>query len=110
MELVYAALLLHEAGEDITEENLEGVLDGAGIDVDASEIKAAVAALEDVDLDEAMEQPAAAAAPAPSGGAETGAEAPQDAGEEEDAEEAAEEEQADEEAEEAAEEGLGQLF
>ncbi|MDY6774057.1 MAG: 50S ribosomal protein P1, partial [Candidatus Nanohaloarchaea archaeon] len=32
MELVYAALLLHEAGEEINEENLEGVLDGAGID------------------------------------------------------------------------------
>ncbi len=108
MELVYAALLLHEAGKDITEENLEGVLEGAGIDVDASQVKAAVAALEDVDLDEAMEQPVAAAAPA-----DTGGEAAADAGGEEEAaeeEDAADEDQADEEAEEAAEEGLGQLF
>ncbi len=110
MELVYAALLLHEAGKDVTEENLEGVLDGADIEVDASEVKAAVAALEDVDLDEAMEQPAAAPAPAASGAADTGGDAAEEAGEEAEEEDAAEEEQADEEAEEAAEEGLGQLF
>jgi large subunit ribosomal protein L12 len=107
MELVYAALLLHEAGEEVNEDNLEGVMDGAGIEVDSSQVKATVAALEDVDLEEAMEQPAAApaAAPAPSGGEE----APEEAAEEESAEEEADE-QADEEAEEAAEEGLGQLF
>ncbi|MDY6769952.1 MAG: 50S ribosomal protein P1 [Candidatus Nanohaloarchaea archaeon] len=109
MELVYAALLLHEAGKDVTEENLEGVLDGAGIDVDASQVKAAVAALEDVDLEEAMAQPAAGAAPA-AAPADTGGEEGGEAAEEEAEEEAAEEEQADEEAEEAAEEGLGQLF
>lgn len=109
MELVYAALLLHEAGEDVTEENLENVLDGAGVDVDSSQVKAAVAALEDVDLDEAMEQPAAAAAAAP---ADTGGEAAAEPAEEEAAgeEEPADAEEPDEEAEEAAEEGLGQLF
>lgn len=108
MELVYAALLLHEAGEEVNEDNLEGVMDGAGIEVDSSQVKATVAALEDVNLEEAMEQPAAApaAAPAPSGGEE----ASEEAAEEESAEEEAADEQADEEAEEAAEEGLGQLF
>lgn len=104
MELVYAALLLHEAGKEVNEDNLSGVLEGAGVEVDSSQVKAAVAALEDVDLDKAMSQPAAAPAAAP---ADTGGEAAE--AEEEEAEEA-EEEQADEEAEEAAEEGLGQLF
>lgn len=104
MELVYAALLLHEAGQEINEDNLGNVLDGAGIEIDSSQVKAAVAALEDVDLDEAMSQPAAAPAAAP---AEAGGEAEaEEAAEEEEAEE----EEADEEAEEAAEEGLGQLF
>lgn len=101
MELVYAALLLHEAGKDVNEENLGNVLEGAGIEVDDSQVKAAVAALEDVDLDEAMSQPVAAPAAAPAEAAEA---------EETEEEEEAEEEQADEEAEEAAEEGLGQLF
>ncbi|MDY6776756.1 MAG: 50S ribosomal protein L12 [Candidatus Nanohaloarchaea archaeon] len=109
MELVYAALLLHESGKEVSEENLESVLEGAGIEVDSSQVKAAAAALEDVDLEDAMNQAVATgAAPAPSTGGEEQEEAGEEA--EEGEEEPAEEEQADEEAEEAAEEGLGELF
>lgn len=109
MELVYAALLLHSADRDVNEENVESVLEGAGIDVESSQVKALVAALEDVDLEEAMSQPAAGAAPAPSGGAEAeAAEEAEDASEEEAEEEAPD--QDDEEAEEEAAEGLGSLF
>lgn len=107
MELVYAALLLHEAGKEVNEDNLESVLDGADIDVDASEVKAAVAALEDVDFEDAMSQPAAAAPAAPADGSSEADEAEDEA---EGDEEAEAEEVDDEEAEEAAEEGLGQLF
>lgn len=110
MELVYAALLLHSADKDVNEENVESVLEGAGIDVESSQVKALVAALEDVDLEEAMSQPAAGAAPAPSGGAEAEATEEADDASEEEAEEEEAPDQDDEEAEEEAAEGLGSLF
>lgn len=117
MEYLYAALILHNTGEEVTEENVTEVLEAAGADVDESRIKALVAALEDVDIDDAVEQ--AAVAPAAGGGAAAGggggatAEAGGDeGGDEEEQEEAeAEEEEVDEEeAEEDAAEGLGELF
>jgi len=113
MEYVYAALILHESGEEINEDNLTDVLDAAGVDVEESRVKALVAALEDVDIEDAVEQ--AAAVPAGgAGGAAGGAEA-DEADEEEEAEEEAveaadEDEGEDEEDEEASGEGLGDLF
>lgn len=101
MELVYAALTLHEAGKEVNEDNLEAIVDAADLDVEDSEIKALVAALEDVDIEEAMETAVAAgAAPAPA------ADSSDDA--EEEAEE--EEEEEDEADEDEAAEGLGDLF
>ncbi len=104
MELVYAALTLHEAGEEVNEENLQEIVDAAGLDVEDTEIKALVAALEDVDIEEAMETAVAAggAAAAPAGGDEGGAD-------EEEAEEDEEDEEDDVDEDEAAE-GLGDLF
>lgn len=104
MELVYAALTLHEAGKEVNEDNLEAIVDAADLDVDSSEIKALVAALEDVDIEEAMETAVATGGAAtPSGGA--------DEAEAEEAEEAEEEEEEEDEAsEEEAAEGLGELF
>jgi large subunit ribosomal protein L12 len=114
MEYLYAALTLHNAGEEITEESVTDVLEAAGVDVDESRVKALAAALEDVDIDEAVEQ----AAVAPAGGAGGGAAATGGEPEEEEAEEEPEEEEAEEdveevdeeEAEEDASEGLGELF
>ncbi|WP_458189271.1 50S ribosomal protein P1 [Haladaptatus sp. NG-WS-4] len=109
MEYVYAALILNESGEEINEENLTNVLDAAGVDVEESRVKALVAALEDVDIDEAVEQAAAV----PAGGAAAGGAAGGDEGGEEEAEEeeaAEEEEEDDDEEEEASGEGLGELF
>jgi large subunit ribosomal protein L12 len=101
MELVYAALTLSEADKEITEENLQDIVDAAGLDVEDSEIAALVAALEDVDIEEAMETAVAGgAAPAPSG----------DDSDEEEEEEAEEEEEEDDESEEEAAEGLGNMF
>jgi large subunit ribosomal protein L12 len=113
MEYVYAALILNESGEEINEDNLTNVLDAAGVDVEESRVKALVAALEDVDINEAVEQAAAV----PAGGAAAGGAAAEGGAEEE----AAEEDEATEEEEEAAEEeededeeasgeGLGELF
>jgi large subunit ribosomal protein L12 len=115
MEYVYAALILNESGEEINEDNLTGVLEAAGVDVEESRVKALVAALEDVDIDEAVEEAAAVPAATGGGGAapasEEGGEEAEDAEEEAEEEEAAEEEGGDDDDDdEAAGEGLGELF
>ncbi|MWV63916.1 50S ribosomal protein P1 [Halorubrum sp. JWXQ-INN 858] len=107
MEYVYAALILNETGEEINEDNITGVLEAAGVDVEESRVKALVAALEDVDIEEAIET--AAAAPAAGAAAASGAADGDDSDDEE--EEAAEEEDdEDEEEDDDGGEGLGELF
>ncbi|MFH1774171.1 MAG: 50S ribosomal protein P1, partial [Methanobacteriota archaeon] len=69
MEYVYAAMLLHAAGKEINEENLAKVLKAPGIEVNEAKVKALVAALDGVNIDEAIKQAlaqpvVAAAAPA----------------------------------------------
>jgi len=112
MEYVYAALILNESGAEINEANLTDVLESAGVDVEESRVKALVAALEDVDIDEAVEE--ATAVPATTaGGAAPAAEQEEEATEEEEETEAAEQEEDDDEDDdddEAAGEGLGELF
>jgi len=64
MEYVYAAMLLHKAGKKVDETKLTKVLEAAGIKVDATRVKALVAALENVDINEAIKsQPVAMATP-----------------------------------------------
>ena len=87
MEYVYAALILNESGEEINEENITDVLDAAGVDVEESRVKALVAALEDVDIDEAV----AEAAAVPAGGAAAGGAAAEGGAEEADADDEEEE-------------------
>jgi len=112
MEYVYAALILNETDAEINEENLTDVLEAAGVDVEESRVKALVAALEDVDIDDAVEQ--AAAVPAATGGAAGGAGGEAEPADEDDDEEEAEEADADEggddDDDEASGEGLGELF
>jgi len=112
MEYVYAALILNESGAEINEKNLTNVLDAAGVDVEESRVKALVAALEDVDIDEAVAD--AAAVPATAGGGGGGAAAPatEEPADEEDEEEAEAggDEPDDDEDEGDAGEGLGELF
>ncbi|RLE43508.1 50S ribosomal protein P1, partial [Candidatus Woesearchaeota archaeon] len=55
MEYVYAAMLLHKAGQQINEENVKKVLEAAGVKVDEARVKALVAALEGVNIDEVIE-------------------------------------------------------
>jgi large subunit ribosomal protein L12 len=65
-------MLLHSAGHPVNEENVKKVLTAAGVKVDAARVKALVASLEGVNIDEAIKAatampvaaPAAAAAPA----------------------------------------------
>ncbi len=61
MEYIYAALLLHNAGKAITEEAITAVLQAAGIEVNEARAKALVAALEGVDIEEAIAKAAFAA-------------------------------------------------
>ncbi|MDY6774968.1 MAG: 50S ribosomal protein P1 [Halobacteria archaeon] len=109
MEYIYAALVVHNAGNEVTEDSVTDVLEAAGVDVDESRVSALVAALDGVNIDEAVEQ--AAAAPAAGAGGGAAAAGGEDEEEEEaEAEEEEEEEEAEEEAEEDAGEGLGELF
>jgi large subunit ribosomal protein L12 len=123
MEYVYAALILNETGEELNEVNLTNVLEAAGAEVQESRVKALIAALEDVDIDQAVEEasiPAGgAAAGAAPGGAAPGGASPVEGGQEggqEDVEEADEElpdttdDDDDDDDEEASGEGLGELF
>ena len=54
MEYVYAAMLLHKAGKEINEEDLTNVLTAAGITADPVRVKALVASLSEVNIDEAL--------------------------------------------------------
>jgi len=103
MEYVYAAMLLHKAGQKVDEANVKRVLEAAHVKVDEARAKALVAALEGVNIEEAIEkaavaQVAVAAAPI----AEHGKAAPKV-----DEKKKAEEEK---KAEESAAQGLGALF
>jgi large subunit ribosomal protein L12 len=77
MEYVYAALVLHELGEKITQAKVKGILEAAGATADDSRIKALVAALKEVDIEEALKtavmSAAAAPATAPAGAAKKAA-------------------------------------
>ena len=105
MEYVYAAMLLHKAGKPINEENLNAVLNAAGLTADAAQVKALVASLEGVNIEEAIKTAPmlAAQVAAPVQGP---AEPAKEAKTEEKKEKKGEEKQK----EEAALEGLGALF
>ncbi|MHA2190167.1 MAG: 50S ribosomal protein L12 [Candidatus Thorarchaeota archaeon] len=73
MEYVYAALLLHKAGQGLKAKKVEEVLTAAGVTPDKSRIKALLAALKDVDIEDALKgaaMPMAVAAPAGGAAAE----------------------------------------
>ena len=103
MEYIYAALLLHKAGKDVSEENVKAVLSAAGVAANDARVKALVASLEGVDINEAIEKAAAApvavaAAPAAAGAAPAAAAAEE------------EPEKDEKEEEESGMAGLGALF
>ena len=86
MEYMYAAMLMHSSGKEITEGTVENILNAAGISPDNTRVKALVAALAEVDIEEALKAPvltAAAAAPAAAAAADEEAEEPEEEEEEE---------------------------
>jgi len=68
MEYVYAALLLHKLEKEVNETNISSVVKASGAEVNEAQVKALVAALADVNIDDAVKAApvavAAAAAPA----------------------------------------------
>jgi large subunit ribosomal protein L12 len=69
MEYVYAALMLHSAGKEVSEDGIKKIVEAAGVTVDDVRIKALIAALEGVDITKVLSQASAmpvavAAAPA----------------------------------------------
>ncbi|MCR4369132.1 MAG: 50S ribosomal protein P1 [archaeon] len=101
MEYVYAAMLLHSAKQEISADAVKKVLTAAGVHVDDARVKALVASLKEVNIEDAIAKAAVAApvAAAPSA-AQGGAKA------------AAKEEEVEDKgkSEEEAAEGLGSLF
>ena len=101
MEYVYAALMLHKLEKEVNEANVTSVVKATGAEVNEAQVKALVASLADVNIEEAIKAaPVAVAAAAPA------ADAP--AGGEEKKEKKAE--PPSEKQEEAAMEGLSSLF
>ena len=97
MEYVYAALLLHKLQKEVNEANISSVVKASGAEVNDAQVKALVAALADVNIEEAIKAApvaVAAAAPAAPAGEEKKEEAPADTSK----------------SEEAAMEGLSSLF
>ena len=93
-----AALLLHKLDKEVNEANLSSVVKASGAEVNEAQVKSLVAALADVDINEAVKAaPVAVAAAAPA--ADAAADAP-----------AKEEKKEEPKNEEAAMEGLSSLF
>jgi large subunit ribosomal protein L12 len=103
MEYIYAALLLHKAGKPVKEESVKAVLTAAGIAADDARVKALVAALDGVNIEEAISKAAAAPVAVAAAPAAAHAGAPAAAAKEESKEEKKEEE-------ESGMAGLGALF
>jgi large subunit ribosomal protein L12 len=98
MEYVYAAMLLHSAKKEITEDAVQKILTAAGVEADPARIKALIASLKDVNIEEAIKSASAVAA-APAAAAPAAAEEKKEEKEEEKGK-----------TEEEAAEGLGALF
>ena len=68
MEYVYAALMLHKLEKEVNEANVASVVKATGAEVNEAQVKALVASLADVNIEEAIKAApvavAAAAAPA----------------------------------------------
>ena len=96
MEYVYAALLLHKLDKEVNEANLSSVVKASGAEVNEAQVKSLVAALADVDINEAVKAaPVAVAVAAPAAAADAPAK---------------EEKKEEPKNEEAAMEGLSSLF
>ncbi len=117
MEYIYAALLLHNSGKEVTEDGITAVMEAAGVAPDKGRVKALVSALSDVNIDEAMAQAQPAYAPSVMAPPPMPAQAPapeapeaEKPGKKEEEEEEKKKKEEEEKAEETGMEGLSSLF
>ncbi|HET7149564.1 MAG TPA: 50S ribosomal protein P1 [Candidatus Nitrosopolaris sp.] len=101
MEYIYAALLLHKLKQEVTEANITNVIKSTGVTPNGIQVKALVAALSEVNIDEALKAAPVALSSSP---ASAGPPSPATA------ESKVEEEKKEEKKEEEALEGLSALF
>ncbi|MFW9855878.1 MAG: 50S ribosomal protein P1 [Candidatus Thorarchaeota archaeon] len=71
MQYLHAALVLHSSGKEITEKGIESIIKAAGGTPDQGKVKALVATLESIDIEEAIK--GASLMPAGVSGAAAGA-------------------------------------
>jgi large subunit ribosomal protein L12 len=98
MENIYAALLLHKAGKEISEDSVKKIVSAAGVEVNSDEeakIKSLVMSLKGVDIAKELESASMVASAPVAGGA---------------SQQEAKKEEKQEEKKEAAAEGLSALF
>jgi large subunit ribosomal protein L12 len=101
MEYVYAALMLHKLEKEVNEANVTSVVKATGAEVNEAQVKALVASLADVNIEDAIKAaPVAVAAAAPAADAAAGGDTPKEK----------KAEPPSEKQEEAAMEGLSSLF
>ena len=100
MEYVYAALILHKLQKEVTEENVTNIVKASGAEVNEAQVKALVASLADVNIEEAIKAAPVAVAAAPAADVASGGEEKKEA----------KAEPPSEKQEEAAMEGLSSLF
>ncbi|MFP3952273.1 MAG: 50S ribosomal protein P1 [Candidatus Bathyarchaeia archaeon] len=102
MEYIYAVMLLHNAGKEITEESVTEVITSAGLNPDHGRIRSLVSSLAEVDIEAVLQTPVLAGAPTPTPALEKA--------EDEEPKEEPEKEKEQEEEEEEDMQGLGALF
>ena len=56
MEYVYACLMLHKIGREITENNVKKIIEAAGGAVNEAKLKSVIIALEGVDIEKLIEE------------------------------------------------------
>lgn len=103
MEYVYAALLLHKLKQDITENNIKTVIKATGVAPDEVRVKALVAALSEVNIEDALKAAPVSAVSAPAQQSSPASSASSNAA-------SKDEEKKEEKKEEEALEGLSALF
>ncbi len=62
MEYIYASLLLHKLGKEVTEENVKNVITASGAQPNEASIKSLIASLKGVEIDKELENASLVAA------------------------------------------------
>ncbi|MDP7260841.1 MAG: 50S ribosomal protein L12 [archaeon] len=75
MQYVYGALLLHSAGKPVDEASLKKVVEASGTATDEAQVKALVASLDGVDIEQAIKEAAIPVAAPAAASPEEGGEA-----------------------------------